>query len=280
MINEIYINGILITTEFPKKQFKSGFDIRCTVCKNLISRSWFDNNVLRVPYECKLCVMTTKNPMKDATTAQKHSKILNSDEYRSKLSRACAGQKNGFYGKTHTPTSVNRIKHAFKEWKNNLTNEEYVNWTESMSVGQHKANLNNPVHYKNIKSLAARESHKIQFKKHKLNKIEQLVMDYLTKESTVLYKSSVILGHYQFDFGCKETRILLEVDGDYWHGNPEFFNAAGSDGKRQLNEIQIQKQAQDKEKTQWAYSHNFKLVRVWETEILNGSFIEKLKEVL
>ena len=28
---------------------------------------------------------------------------------------------------------------------------------------------------------------------------------------------------HQFDFGCKEQRILIEVDGDYYHSNPIFY---------------------------------------------------------
>ena len=54
-------------------------------------------------------------------------------------------------------------------------------------------------------------------------------------------KFSVILGYYQYDFGFKNNRILLEVQGDYWHGNPVLFNEDGSSNKRMLNEIQKNK---------------------------------------
>ena len=102
----------------------------------------------------------------------------------------------------------------------------------------------------------------------------------MQQNSAKQFTPSVVLGHKQFDFGCKDSRILIEVDGDYWHGNPGFFNEEGTDGKRQINEIQKQKIQADIQKDNWALTHNFKLIRVWETEILNGTFVDKLKEVL
>lgn len=280
MINEIYVNGQLATHDFPRKQFKSGFKIRCTNCKELVYRKWFDLSVLNALYICKSCVLIHNNPMVNPSVRKKHEQILQSDEYRTKLSEACTGDKNGFYGKTHTSETIEKIKTAFVDWRTGLTEEEYRQWTETMSIGQKTLRQDKPEYYKKIKQKAARASHKSQFKNWKLNKIEQIVYEFLQQNSTKHFTSSVILGHKQFDFACKPHRILIEVDGDYWHGNPEFFNEEGTDGKRQLNEIQKQKIQSDAEKDRWAATYSFKLIRLWETEILNGTFVNKLKEVL
>lgn len=280
MINEIYVNGILVRYEFPRKQFKNGFEIRCIRCKELVYRKWFDLAVLNEPYTCKPCILKYDNPMANPVIKKKHERILQSKEYRDKLSDACAGDKNGFYGKAHTSDTIEKIKKGFINWKDNLTEDEYRQWTETMSIGQKQLLKNNPIHYKTIKRKAARESHKSQFKNWNLNKIESIVYQYLQTNSLKEFTPSVVLGHKQFDFGCKNSRVLIEVDGDYWHGNPEFFDEDGVDGKRQLNEIQKQKIESDKQKDEWAKSHNFKLIRLWETEVLNGTFVDKLKEVL
>ena len=166
------------------------------------------------------------------------------------------------------------------DWKDSLSDDEYRQWTENMSIGQKKLLTKNPNLYKELKKQAARESHKSQFKNWTLNKIESIVYEYLQINSSKQFIPSVVLGHKQFDFGCKNSRILIEVDGDYWHGNPEFFTEEGLDGKRKLNEIQKQKIQSDREKDYWASTHNFKLIRLWETEVLNGTFVDKLKEVL
>jgi len=280
MVNEIYVNGNRVTHEYPRKQFKGGFEIRCIMCKNLIQRKWFELSILQSPYVCKICIMVNNNPMTDPLTKQKHTQILQTNEYRTKLSAACKGDKNGFYGKTHSKSTIKKIKEGFADWRETLSEEEYREWTEKMSVGQQRLRKENPEFYKEIKSNAARISHKSQFENYTPNKIEQIVQAFLTENSKHVFEPSVILGYHQFDFGCKEQRILIEVDGDYWHGNPEFFNTDGSDGKRQLNEIQLTKMKRDVEKTNWAKDHNFTLIRLWEREILNGSFVHKLQEVL
>jgi len=280
MINEIYVNGKLVINEFPKKQFKQGYQIRCVVCNNLIDRKDFSNKVLQLPYECKPCVLKNRNPMHDPSVKKRHEEIVSSPTYKLKLSKACAGDKNGFYGKVHKKETVDKIKKSFVDWKNNLTDDEYIDWTKKMSIGQKKLQKNSPELYKKIKQKAAYESHKSQFKNWKLNNIEKVVYNYLKLKSKYTFTPSVILGHKQFDFGCKDARILIEVDGDYWHGNPDFYNEDGSDGKRKLNKIQLKKQVVDKEKSEWASSHNFKLIRLWESEIINGTFIKKLEEVL
>lgn len=80
------------------------------------------------------------------------------------------------------------------------------------------------------------------------------------------------VGIYQYDFIIHEKRILIEVNGDYWHGNPNSFNINGSDGKRKLNDIQLKKMEKDKLKLEFATKHNFKIIYIWEEEINNNNF--------
>lgn len=122
-------------------------------------------------------------------------------------------------------------------------------------------------------------SHVSQFSNVKMNKIEKIVYDYLQKNN-IDVKFSLMLSSYQFDFGIKDKRILIEVDGDYWHGNPLYYNKSGRDNKKKLNEIQLKKIKQDKEKTDWAFSHGFTLIRIWETEIINETFKNKLQKII
>jgi len=56
-----------------------------------------------------------------------------------------------------------------------------------------------------------------------------------------------------------------------------FYNLDGSNGKKKLNEIQLNKIKQDENKNLFALNHNFKLIRLWETEINNDNFKNKLK---
>ena len=88
------------------------------------------------------------------------------------------------------------------------------------------------------------------------------------------FEYSVIFGGYQFDFGFKQHKILLEVQGDYWHGNPNIY--------KELNSVQVHKKQKDILKAEIANKHGFKLFYIWEQEINNGNFsiLHKIKEVL
>jgi len=278
MINEIYINGELILTDISSSKFKHGYEIRCVVCNELIKRKWYDKKILEFPYECKKCVLSLKNPMADPTVREKHTTIINSDEYKKKLSAACTGEKNGFYGKTHTSKTMDIIKEKLRLYWENMDDETYNHWQKMASNREAKLMENDVVRYKKQKASAARLSHISQFKNMRMNKIETTVNDYLILLG-VEFEFSLNLASYQFDFGIKDKRILIEIDGDYWHGNPKYYNSSGDYSKRKLNEIQIKNQLRDIEKTNWAKDRGFTVIRIWETEINNNSYKNILDEI-
>jgi very-short-patch-repair endonuclease len=65
---------------------------------------------------------------------------------------------------------------------------------------------------------------------------------------------------YSFDFKLKDLPIVIEVDGDYWHG--------GSGVKKHFFDVDRIKKV-DREKENVAKSRNYHLVRVWESELKN-----------
>lgn len=275
MINEIYIDGELVLNDSPRKKFKQGYRIRCISCKNLIERKWYDKKILETEYECKSCVLKNKNPMYNPEVKQKHSTIVKSKEYREKMREATMGEKNGFYGKTHTKETMEKVIEGNKEYWDSMTDEERITKSIQASNREKKKMKKDPIGYRQKRAKAAKISHKVQFQNMEMNGIETTVYDYLI-DNGIEVSYSVILASYQFDFGIKNERILIEVDGDYWHGNPKYYNEDGTNGKRPLNEIQLGKMVQDKEKTKWATSRGFTLIRIWEAEINDGTFKNKL----
>lgn len=75
---------------------------------------------------------------------------------------------------------------------------------------------------------------------------------------------------YAYDFQIKNTKILIEVDGDFWHGGPGV-----SRYTRFLNE----NKQRDLEKNELAAKLNFKLIRIWESELNSNSqiLIDRIK---
>lgn len=278
MINEIYVNGELVLCEHPKKQFKNGYKIRCVICENFIERKWYNKKILETPYECKTCVAKYKNPMYRTEVKEKHNRIVVSDQYRKKMSELTSGERNGFYGKTHTKEIINKIRDNNKKYWENIDEKTREVRSKQASMREKKLMEDDPVGYRRQKSKAARSSHRTQFMNKEMNKIETTVYDYLNSLG-VIFDYSPIIASYQYDFIIRGKRILIEVDGDYWHGNPDMYNLDGLNGKKKLNKIQLNKKERDKEKEDWAISRGFKIIRIWEKEIHNGTFKNKLKEL-
>lgn len=66
-----------------------------------------------------------------------------------------------------------------------------------------------------------------------------------------------------YDFKIKGKNIMIEVDGDFWHCNPN------TKFKEPLYTTQKSNLVQDKIKNEWCVDNDFKLLRFWETDINN-----------
>lgn len=218
------------------------------------------------------------NPMygkswKDYTTEdviEKHNK---------KLSELFSGEKNPMYGK--------KIKdymtpEKYEEWRQNVINNSYHSKplseqreiSKRISEAQQKLMQNNPEYYKEIKRRGGIAS--ISKQKHYIKSSIEIIVENWLSEHNISFDYSPIMGSgekvYQYDFIIHNRHILIEVNGDYWHGNPIMFNEDGSDGKRMLNDIQKNKIKKDKSKYDFAINHGFDVIYIWETEINNGDF--------
>ncbi len=71
-----------------------------------------------------------------------------------------------------------------------------------------------------------------------------------------------------YDFYLPELNLLIEADGDYWHGNPNKFKI--------LNEVQLLNKNNDVFKNNLAKENGYNLIRFWETDIKKKNFKFKL----
>lgn len=77
-----------------------------------------------------------------------------------------------------------------------------------------------------------------------------------------------------YDFFIPKYNLLIEADGDFWHGNPSKFP------KSSLLEVQQNNQKNDKIKEQIAKKYGFKLIRFWEEDILKENFDVEFMKML
>lgn len=81
------------------------------------------------------------------------------------------------------------------------------------------------------------------------------------------------IGRY-FDFYIPDCRVLLEVDGDYYHSYGLVYE--------DMNPMQKRNKRVDKEKDHWALVNGYRLYRIWEHEIEKdpSGVLDFLKEKL
>lgn len=108
----------------------------------------------------------------------------------------------------------------------------------------------------------------------KLEKEVALILDNLKIKYIQWFYAKDIKAFYDFYIPIKN--IIIEVDGDFWHCNPNT--------KFALPEYKTQEKniKRDKQKNKWAKDNGFKLLRFWEYDIKNNpqQIIETLKTEL
>ena len=79
-----------------------------------------------------------------------------------------------------------------------------------------------------------------------------------------------------FDFYLPKSNLIIEIDGDFWHGNPDKYQ------KEELRGHKIRAQRIDEYKTKWALMHSIPILRFWESDIRKNpkKVMKILKETL
>lgn len=79
-----------------------------------------------------------------------------------------------------------------------------------------------------------------------------------------------------YDFYIPPSNLLIELDGDYWHGNREIYE------EKNLKGFQRRAQRVDEYKDKWALMHGIPIMRIWEHDIRKNpsEVMKRLKERL
>lgn len=148
-------------------------------------------------------------------------------------------------------------KNGKKVWSS-LTDEQKTNWLD-----------------KSIRSNKCFEKHKI--KGYNVSKLETRIQECFNT-LLVKYEPQFVIKigkKYKFyDFLIKNTNIIFEIQGDYWHANPKYYtensiiNYVG--GKKSASDVWNK----DIEKKEFANSKGYDIIYLWEDEIKNLTNIE------
>lgn len=125
-----------------------------------------------------------------------------------------------------------------------------------------------------IRAAARNQFEKCHIKKTQIEeKVEQFLL-----EIGANFKYSFILCNRQYDFVIIDKKCVIEVHGDFWHGNPLKFG----EGLKELRMHQIMKRQDDKIKAKIANDAGYSYYEFWEHDIHNNWDVvkEKILEIV
>lgn len=188
--------------------------------------------------------------------------------YRVKLIQRNESVKQNHWCKSSAALQI-RDKRIKTRKKNDVSQDrKYVPWNKG------KTGVYSPATIEKIRAATRLQFHRELFKKTKIEK----KVDELLKEMNANFKYSFILSGRQYDFLLKDCNAVIEIHGDFWHGNPEFFG----DGKRLLRDHQIMKKLDDLIKKRIAKEQGYEYFEFWEYDIHNNwsTCVARIKEII
>jgi len=224
---------------------------------------------------------------KGKTPWNKGKRGIYSEETRKKISDSLKGRK-GFHHSEETKRKIslarmgntNYIKFGFKKGHKKYPGIEKT-WIKK---GQH---LSRRTEFKkglipwitgkkhNINTqIKMRLKRALQITPFKDTKIEKKIRNFLKRLNIEFIAHQYIkeIEHnYQCDFFIPSMNMIIECDGDYWHGNPLVFSNPNKQQKEQIEE--------DKIRTKELKDKGFKVLRLWEKDI-NKLDINNFKRII
>jgi len=167
-------------------------------------------------------------------------------------------------------------EHNARYWKGKKLSDETKDKLSISNKGKHpspntefkKGHINSEINLIKIREARAKQIFPVKDTSIEIkiqNFLKELNLFFLTHQYMEIEHG------YQCDILIPSMNLVIEVDGNYWHGNPKFFPNP--------NEWQIKQIEKDKIRTQELIESGFKVLRFWECDI-NFMELNDLKNIL
>ncbi len=226
-----------------------------------------------------------------AISKERQILLWKNPEYKEKIKKSLLGHKKKDTSKMNKnkPKLSDQAKKKISDKLKGITLEDRFGKEKAQEIKNRKNNsvkeskrklMNDPIRkeiFINKMKLAAKNRIKrwkeINYKGANISKPEQKFEELLKMHDILFYSQFYIEykdTYRKFDFLLLDYKILVEIDGTYWHGRKKEFPI--------LNESQIANRKNDIIKNKLAKKNNFKLIRIWDDELDKG--INKILEII
>lgn len=158
------------------------------------------------------------------------------------------------------------IETRFKKGQHSSKRTEFKKGIKPWITGKrHTINTKRKMRLKRALQIAPIKDTKIEIKIQGF--LKQLGIEFLAHQYMNIKHA------YQCDIFIPSMNMVIECDGDYWHGNPVIFPNP--------NKWQIEQIEEDKIRTQELKDRGYRIIRLWEKEINRldiNNFRRKMKE--
>lgn len=202
-----------------------------------------DPTVLRWLRKHNIPTRSKSEALKGKSTWSKNKHL--SEKHRKGISDSLSGEKHFYFGKHLSVEHRRNISDGVPKGKDHYLYGEHLLEETKRKIGESTTIRMQTQHgpYKDTKP--------------------ELKMKEILNELNISFEHQFRLGNRLFDFHILNTNILVEVDGDYFHGNLKIFS--------KLNKMQKINKQRDIVKDQIAKESNFVLLRFWESDILKNT---------
>ncbi len=219
-------------------------------------RKFWSDPVLREGAIRKMKKFLFSNPQKEEERRRKIKETYANPEFKKRISKQRKGKRHSL---------KSEFKKGLVPWNKGLKGVMPTPWNKGMSDLQTAWNkgIAGVFHHNEearlkIKVARAKQVFPIKDSKPEIksqNFLRQLGIDFFT------HKYINIKHGYQCDLFIPAMNLIIEIDGDYWHGNTD------NPRYKILNSSQIKQRAEDNLRTKELIEKGFKVLRLWESDI-------------
>lgn len=256
-MNIIYLNDLL--EDYPNKSILEINDI--------LINNGIDNKMIKIKTECRVCgcdVITTPGTYRKQKTfaCEKHKRHKPSGKdsiFYKRIKTTCS-----LCGKEIELTPFEFQKtNSFGDSNHFCSQQCYWKFRSTYYCGE-KGAMYNHIYTTEQKDNVLRGIAK-RFQSTNLTDTKiQLSINQMLDDLRIEYEREYTLDYYSCDNFLIDGKLIIEVMGDYWHGNPIRYN----ENAYSMNEIQARTILKDKQKRGYIKNHyGYPILNLWETDI-------------